>query len=187
MEREERGASMKNMKVLRTLTQKWWFWIVVIPLLAWGAWEAFSYYRWAQHFAPYFEHNRATAEYYKWKEKEHERMEELYRNDTYGGSTPEETLELFIEALEDKNLELAAKYFLPEKQQEALIENQEAEPEGNERLITAYLNGVVVTPRTVGASGIYEIEIYESSTDTVPFRVRLIKNKFTEKWKIEQL
>jgi len=32
--------------------------------------------------------------------------------DTYGGKTPEETLNLFIEALKKEDLELASKYFV---------------------------------------------------------------------------
>ncbi len=38
-------------------------------------------------------------------------FEEAMRNDTYGGATPEETLQLFIAALEAGDIELASKYF----------------------------------------------------------------------------
>jgi len=38
-------------------------------------------------------------------------VEEAYKNDTYGGSTPEETLRLFVEALKKEDVELASKYF----------------------------------------------------------------------------
>ena len=43
-----------------------------------------------------------------------EQLQEEYKNDTFGGQTPEETLELFIAALEDGDIELASKYTLPE-------------------------------------------------------------------------
>ncbi|MBL7045183.1 MAG: hypothetical protein ISR98_01105 [Parcubacteria group bacterium] len=49
-------------------------------------------------------------------EREMASLQEQYANDTYGGDTPEETLELFIQALEDGNVELASKYFVVEKQ-----------------------------------------------------------------------
>ncbi|MEX0934135.1 MAG: hypothetical protein WD003_02700, partial [Candidatus Paceibacterota bacterium] len=42
-------------------------------------------------------------------------LEEQYKNDTFGGETPEETLELFIAALEAEDIELASKYFLPDE------------------------------------------------------------------------
>ena len=43
-------------------------------------------------------------------------MEELEKKDNYGGETPEETLELYIKALENKDFELASKYFVLEDQ-----------------------------------------------------------------------
>ena len=38
--------------------------------------------------------------------------------DTYGGKTPQETLNMFIEALRNEDLELASKYFAPEMDEE---------------------------------------------------------------------
>ena len=43
-----------------------------------------------------------------------DRMNSEYVNDTYGGTTPEETLRLFTDALKKGDTELASKYFLPE-------------------------------------------------------------------------
>jgi hypothetical protein len=50
-----------------------------------------------------------------------ERMRELekqYADDPYGGDTPEETLRLFIEALKAGDTDLAAKYFILDKQEQ---------------------------------------------------------------------
>jgi hypothetical protein len=44
-------------------------------------------------------------------------IEKLYRNDKYGGKTPEETFDMFIAALEKGDIELASKYFVIEKQE----------------------------------------------------------------------
>lgn len=47
--------------------------------------------------------------------------QELYEQmmaDTYGGKTPQETLELFIAAVEKGDYELASKYFVVDKQEE---------------------------------------------------------------------
>lgn len=38
-------------------------------------------------------------------------LKEIQKNDTYGGKTPEETLDLFINALKEGDVELASKYF----------------------------------------------------------------------------
>ena len=42
-------------------------------------------------------------------------LERQYREDTYGGKTPEETLQLFIDALKSGDIELASKYFVVEE------------------------------------------------------------------------
>lgn len=51
-------------------------------------------------------------------EKDLEALEKKYAEDTYGGETPEETLRLFIDALKKGDTDLAAKYFILDKQQE---------------------------------------------------------------------
>jgi hypothetical protein len=43
-------------------------------------------------------------------------VERLYREDTYGGKTPQETFDMFRNALKAGDIELAAKYFVPELQ-----------------------------------------------------------------------
>lgn len=47
--------------------------------------------------------------------REYREYERQYEEDTYGGTTPEETLELFISALEAGDIELASKYFVVEE------------------------------------------------------------------------
>lgn len=49
---------------------------------------------------------------------EMEKLNKLYAEDTFGGDTPEETLRLFIDALKKGDTDLAAKYFVLDKQQE---------------------------------------------------------------------
>jgi len=59
------------------------------------------------YFSPGAQQQRDAEEYL-------ERLQADYANDTYGGATPEETLALFIAALEKGDIELASMYFLPE-------------------------------------------------------------------------
>jgi hypothetical protein len=47
---------------------------------------------------------------------EQDRLKVLREADTHGGKTPQETLEMFIAAVEAGNYELASKYFVVEKQ-----------------------------------------------------------------------
>ena len=51
------------------------------------------------------------------------------KNDTFGGATPEETLALFIEALEAEDVELASKYFLPDDREEMKSDLEKAKQE----------------------------------------------------------
>jgi hypothetical protein len=55
----------------------------------------------------------------EWREARaiQEKLEMAYRDDKYGGKTPEETLGMFIAALENGDIELAGKYFVIEKQE----------------------------------------------------------------------
>jgi len=46
------------------------------------------------------------------------REEQRYKNDKYGGKTPEETYAMFLEALKKKDIELASKYFTLDKQEQ---------------------------------------------------------------------
>lgn len=43
--------------------------------------------------------------------------EQKYVSDTYGGTTPEETYQLFLEALKKQDIELTSKYFILDKQE----------------------------------------------------------------------
>ena len=65
----------------------------------------------------------------KQAQKYMEALEKAYREDQYGGNTPEETLQLFIDALKKGDTDLAAKYFIideQEKWKENLIQIKDA-------------------------------------------------------------
>lgn len=59
---------------------------------------------------------RSSPEYKAAKDLEN--LKKQYAEDSYGGDTPEETLRLFVEALKKGDTDLAAKYFVLDKQQE---------------------------------------------------------------------
>ena len=45
---------------------------------------------------------------------------QIYASDKIGGATPEETYQLFVNALKEKNIDLASRYFVPEAQSQWL-------------------------------------------------------------------
>lgn len=76
--------------------------IIIVGLFVWV---------WGTYANPEVREKRALIEYF-------EDLTDEYRNDTYGGATPEETLALFIKALEANDIDLASKYFLPDERGE---------------------------------------------------------------------
>lgn len=72
---------------------------LLIMLVAGG-----GFFVWDRYFSEGAKNLAAFKDYQK-------QVEEAYRNDTYGGATPEETLRLFVEALKKEDIELASKYF----------------------------------------------------------------------------
>ena len=69
-----------------------------------------------------------------------EKLNEAYKKDEYGGATPEETLNLLIEALKAGDLELASKYFVVEKQPFILDELQRGIKSGGTDTLIKYLD-----------------------------------------------
>ena len=68
-------------------------------------------------------------------------LERPYRTDTYGGKTPEETFNMFLSALKSGDVELASKYFEPERQIEKLKDLQLSKENGNLNKDTDYVEG----------------------------------------------
>src|SRR6266403_2009295 len=91
--------------------RKWWFWVGLLIFLA-VAWYVEGYIQWYISGAKYRAINAAANSYIKSQEAQQASLEAAYKNDPYGGATPEETLKLFIDALEKKDYALASKYFV---------------------------------------------------------------------------
>jgi len=51
-------------------------------------------------------------EEYKSAEKFNQAIIDMFKNDTYGGETPEKTFNMFVEALKNEDVDLAVKYFV---------------------------------------------------------------------------
>lgn len=166
--------------------KRWWFWVGVV-VLALGTLYLQGYLSWKGEQYGYDVQNAVSGMYSAYLKNQSANLEAAYRADTYGGETPEATLALFVEALEKKDFELAAKYFVVENQKSAQKENELGDGGGaNSYFIDAYRNGKVVSPGSAPSSSIYEIEIFPTGEE-VAFGVRLILNEFTNKWKILEL
>lgn len=81
----------------------------------------------------YFEFKRGEQAVQDLAEGMEAAEKELYQMqlaDTYGGKTPQETLQMYIDAVEAGDYELASKYFVIEKQEEWRTELEEIKQSG---------------------------------------------------------
>ncbi|MBU4536647.1 hypothetical protein KJ603_01240 [Patescibacteria group bacterium] len=110
-------------------------------------------------------------------------VKELEKQDVYGGKTPEETLEMYIKALENRDFELASKYFVLEDQEK---EYEELVVLGEDK-INSYLN-VLNTAKPTSYSktfNTYELRSFFDREDVLI--TKFIKNNETNLWKLESL
>lgn len=156
--------------------KRWWFWALV-ALGTVAAWQAVLYFNWEGEQGKYAVRNAVADAYMEYIAKHDAELEAAYKADTYGGATPEETLKLFIEALEKKDYELASKYFVVERQQSALVYLERGLP----LVVAAYGTGEIKT--SIDSLGGAIIEIFPKG-QVVPFGFELKLNTSTNKWKL---
>ncbi len=89
--------------------KKWFKIIVLIALLIFVLGLVFNKYFWL---------STVTSFQNKMMMRNIAKYEQKFKDDKYGGKTPEETYVMFLEALKKKDIELASKYFVLEKQEE---------------------------------------------------------------------
>jgi len=114
--------------------------------------------------------------------------EEAMRADTYGGATPQETLSLFIDALEKGDLELASQYFI-------LREDGTRDPKWLEGLLQkkneGSLGDIIQTlkkavPAGSSLDGYFGFEVREDR-GILQYDINFKLNKYSQVWKIENL
>ncbi|MBT6053372.1 MAG: hypothetical protein HOG49_41850, partial [Candidatus Scalindua sp.] len=107
-------------------------------------------------------------------------------NDIYGGDTPEETLELFIQALESGDVELASKYFVVEKQEEGLYDLEIASKENNLAKYLDILNNSGRSASKYDDEIRYEIDFFDENKQQIHIEIFTL-NTLTDKWKISEI
>ena len=112
-----------------------------------------------------------------------EDLQAQYETDTYGGATPEETLQLFITALEAGDIELASKYFLPDEREKWQRNISEVETGGS---LEEMINDLSRAEKTKEENG-QALFVVTDETNTVSVLIGLAKNSNTRVWKITDL
>lgn len=109
-------------------------------------------------------------------------LERRYREDPYGGSTPEETLQLFIDALKKGDVELGSKYFPADEQAKRYAEIKSIKEVGK-------LSSMISDLTKLEAEKVTEEKAYFVITNNeriVVLQVILVKG-INGKWKITEL
>ena len=107
-------------------------------------------------------------------------LEQADARDSFGGKTPEETISLFREALVAKDFDLAAKYFVPDKQREMRAKfdtaNKNKVIPNLIQLLELHRNGTALTAETYQ----YSIPVENSQ-----FILDLVLNPNSGVWKLD--
>ena len=107
-----------------------------------------------------------------------------YKKDTIGFDTPEKTFDAFREALKAGDYELAAKYFVPEKQGEMLRSFKTSSKNGfmDKQVELLYLSNKKVV--------LFDDQVRFRANDVendYSFSYDLVKNSYTNIWKMSEL
>ena len=126
--------------------------------------------------------------YQQWSQQRYiasvEVLKAEYKNDTYGGATPEETMQMFIKAFQAGDLELASKYFIIEKREGYLAKMQNWVKLGKGEEVINRILKTKLYGNIAGGSASMEAVI---DNDPIPYAIHLIKNQDTQKWKLKNM
>ena len=116
-------------------------------------------------------------------------IEDAYRNDTYGGKTPQETLDMFIEALKAGDVELASKYFMLDdnlSRKKWEDELRQAKEGGRLEEMLNILGGVLPDPK----ESLYKNDfgfVIKTANGQIGAEIDMEFNPVSKVWKIESL
>lgn len=160
--------------------KRWWFWALLLVALI-TAWQVRERLTWNEQQQGYLLQQQITTDYWHTQQRLVAEREAAYKADQYGGATPEETLRLFVEALEQKDYVLASKYFVVEEQNANLKRSSEGVQSGGyAALVNAYKHGSMKIERSTIAA---DVHIYPPGKE-IGFFFRVVLNEFTQKWKL---
>jgi len=150
-------------------------------LLAFIIFGGVTYYAWSwNHYYRHAPERTSRDMVFMWQWKMYaDGLRVAYQEDTHGGGTPEETLQLFIDALKSGDIELASKYYIPEKQAEVHAD-----------LILGMKNGSLEETAEIYSKADFPKQTSESkyfmsvNSQNLSFDIVFWKNPTTNKWKI---
>jgi hypothetical protein len=171
--------------------RKFVIWFLIIVGLTVG-----GFFIWDGYFSPGAEYRRQTQENYQKYLDFEANYEKALTEDTFGGKTPEETLDMFIEALEDGNVELASEYFYldtNEKSEYYLTQNEwrkglikAKEEERLGEIINQLTKAIPTKNQSIVNKNIFWYSIYNKNGE-VEQDIEFKLNPYSGVWKIESM
>jgi hypothetical protein len=170
---------------------KFIIWFLIIIGLAVG-----GFFVWSGYLSPEAKLSRQNSENYQNYLDFEANYEKAMTEDVYGGVTPEETLGMFIKALEEGNVILASKYFYldtNEKSEYYLTQKEwengliKAKEEGRlEEIIDELLRAIPTINQSSINKNIYWYSIYSENGD-IEQDIEFKFNPYSGVWKIESM
>ncbi len=147
-----------------------------------------GFFVWKRYFSLEARRQKEIQRNYELATKTINTYEEAMRQDTYGGKTPQETLNMFVDALKKGDIELASKYFLLDdtgKVNKKWIDLlNKVKQEGNLNRMANDLERYDEARKTFDP---YYIFIYKNNDGTIGLQMTMMFNKYSQVWKIESL
>lgn len=189
MENNLQGLSGKKSKMIRW-KKKYRIAVGAVVVLA------VLYFGWTNYWNSDARSDRELAKNYAKFEKGMNDFETAMRNDTYGGKTPQETLDMFISALKKGDVELASKYFILEtntKDENYLTRNEwikalgETKSEnGFSKLISVLEKAVPTKDQDTDLPNVFWYSVYDEN-DEITYNIEMNLNTYSNIWKIDSL
>ncbi|MBI2013148.1 MAG: hypothetical protein HYS88_01740 [Candidatus Colwellbacteria bacterium] len=165
------------------------FWKFLIPFAGIILLVIAGYWLWNNRLSPEAKESREMQANYDRAIAYQQQFEEAMKSDTYGGKTPQETLNLFIEALRKNDVDLAFQYFI-------LKEDGNRDPKWKEALVKTKDTGKLqeaagllskAKPDLNERSYEKDFKFVVREGNEIKAYVDLELNEYSGVWKIERL
>lgn len=146
-----------------------------------------GYFVWDNYLSPSARSARqAEANYQKYLDWQ-KNYEAAMTADTYGGKTPQETLNLFVDALKKGDTELASKYFLIDEKTPQSLWKEGLDQKKADGKLQEVIN-MVEGAKSAGSAmeGYFGFEVRDAQ-GKVTYDISMIFNKYSNVWKIETM
>jgi len=146
------------------------------------------YFVWDRYFSEAGQARRFAEEQMRVIEKAEKDYVKAMTADTYGGKTPQETLDLFVAALRAEDVELASKYFMLDENLSREKWINYLQDIKNRNLLAKMAQDIKQEAKPLGSSykGDFGFGLFNND-GTIGVQIDMQLNRYSQLWKIESL